>query len=420
MKNVITTFLFLIVCTLAGAQQFIPNYDESKVPQYTLPDPLIFNNGSGVTSREDWNKRRAEIYRLFESEVYGICPEWKGKMISSEISSDPHALNDLAIRREVKIELINGSRKLGFTLLIYLPHSSKPVPVFLGYNFGGNHTVTDEPGISVTTSWVRNDSSEGVTRNRATEAGRGRAASQWQVRELISRGYGLVTLYYGDIDPDFDDGFHNGVHGLYDIRRDSSSWGSIAAWAWGLSRVMDWIEKTPSIDPGRVIVFGHSRLGKTALWAGASDKRFAMAISNDSGCGGAALSKRLFGETVGSINSAFPHWFCTNFRKYDGKEGKLPVDQHELIALIAPRPVYVASAEDDKWADPRGEFLSCLFASPVYHFLGYKGFPASEMPEVNTPVMGDIGYHIRTGGHDVKLFDWQQYLNFADLHLKKG
>ena len=419
MKKVFITIIFLEIFLVSYSQQDKANYDELKIPPYTLPDPLIFNDGSRVSTKEEWAKRRSELFTTFENEVYGFSPEWKGKISASELSSDLHALNDKAIRREVKIKLQNGSRELNFTLLIYLPHASKPVPVFLGYNFGGNHTVSDEPGISVTSSWVRNSADDGITDNKATAAGRGKSASQWQVREIISRGYGLVTLYYGDIDPDFDDGFKNGVHGLYGQKPSSTSWGSIAAWAWGLSRVMDWIETNPSIDARKVIVMGHSRLGKTALWAGAADKRFAIVISNNSGCGGAALSKRIYGETVGIINTSFPHWFCDNFNKYNEKEVNLPVDQHELLALIAPRPVYVASAEDDKWADPKGEFLACVNASPVYVLLGLKGLPVTEMPAINSPVTGDIGYHVRSGGHDVTLYDWQRYLDFADYHLKK-
>jgi hypothetical protein len=419
MKNLISLFILLSAGLALTAQQSAVISDESKVPPYILPDPLIFNDGSKVVLKTEWEKRRSEIFRLFEDEVYGISPNWNGELSATDLSVKKNALNNTAVRKEIKLTLKNGQKEFNMIILLYLPHSQKPVPVFLGCNFGGNHTVTDEPDIHITSSWIRNDEKAGITDHKATEAGRGRDASSWQVNEIISKGYGLATVFYGDIDPDFDDGFKNRVHSLYDQKPSPTSWGTVAAWAWGLSRVLDYLETNQDVDSKRVIVMGHSRLGKAALWAGASDRRFAMVISNNSGCGGAALSKRVYGETVGAINSMFPHWFCDNFNKYNDKEDLLPVDQHELIALIAPRPVYVASAEDDQWADPKGEFLSCLNANPVYKLLNNKGLPIDEMPKVNTPAMGLIGYHIRTGGHAVKLYDWQNYLTFADLHLKK-
>jgi hypothetical protein len=414
----ILLILSSVICSVK-AQNADFQYDESKVPSYTLPDPLVFNEGTRVRDQKDWDKRRAEILGIFENEVYGISPEWEGRATATEVNVNQNALEGTAIRKDVKLNLRNGNKELDIMILIYLPRKAKPVPVFLGYNFGGNHTVTEEKDIPVTKSWVRNNATAGITDNKALESGRGRDASAWQVREIIKRGYGLVTVYYGDVDPDFDDGFKNGVHSLFDLEPNANSWGSIAGWAWGLSRIMDWIETNPAIDSKKVIVMGHSRLGKTSLWAGATDKRFSVVISNNSGCGGAALSNRKYGETVNRINTSFPHWFSDNFNKYNNKEETLPVDQHQLIALMAPRPVYVASAADDQWADPKGEFLSCVEATPVYRLLEKEGLPAKEMPPLNSPVVGTIGYHIRSGGHAVTLYDWQQYLDFADLHLKK-
>jgi hypothetical protein len=388
------------------AQNKPVNYNESEVPAYTLPDPLRFANGTEVKDTLEWlNKRRPGILSLFETEIYGKTPGRSIQARYTMLSEDTTALHGNAIRKQVRIDFPAEPRAPSMMLLIFQPKSTTPVPVFLGLNFNGNHTIIPDTGIIISKAW------------QASSHTRGQDSLSWPVRSFVGHGFALATIYYGDIVEDENNGFRNGIQPVFyspgQTAPKPDEWGAIGAWAWGLSRAMDYLENDRSIDAKKVAVFGHSRLGKTALWAGAQDSRFAIVISNNSGCGGAALSRRIFGETVGSINEMFPHWFCGNFKKYNDKESDLPVDQHMLFALIAPRPVYVTSAQDDLWADPRGEFLGVLNADPVYHLFGKQGLPVSEMPPVNSPVMGTLGYHIRTGPHALTFYDWDRFIEFA-------
>ena len=410
--------------TARAQAKFVANYDAARVPQYVLPDSLMAMDGKRISSARAWQtKRRPELLRLFESEVYGRAPRAKFKTRFEVTSVEPRALGGKATRKEVSVLFSRNGRDHKMDLLVYLPNQIKTaVPVFIGLNFFGNHSIHPDPGITLSTNWMRSSPDLGVVNHRATEAARGARSSRWPIETILERGYGLATIYYGDLVPDDAvSGLPQGIHRLFfdgvDPEPQGDEWGAIAAWAWGLSRAMDYFEKDKEIDHKRVAVMGHSRLGKTALWAGATDSRFAIVISNNSGCGGAALSRRQFGGTVARIKTAFPHWFCGNFKKYSGNEQALPVDQHQLIALVAPRPVYVASADEDLWADPRGEFLAALHAEPVYQLFGLPGLGVNAMPPLNRSVGGFIGYHIRAGKHDVTGFDWEQYLAFADRHF---
>jgi hypothetical protein len=422
--------LVSILSLMASLGQAAPpptHTDEARVPAYTLPDPLRFPDGTAVATAADWvDRRRPQLLAEFTEQMFGKAPPAPKKIKFQVVSESDQALHGTAIRKEIEIVLADEPQPVTMTMLLYVPKSERPVAAFWGLNFQGNQTVTTEPEVRINPNWMDNKTPN-VVDHRATEASRGQQANRWPLEMIVGRGYAVATAYYGDIDPDFDDGFQNGIHAA--LRKPgqkqpaADEWGSIAAWAWGMSRGLDYLEQDPLIDGQRVAVIGHSRLGKTALWAGATDPRFALVISNNSGCGGAALSRRIFGETVGAINHNFPHWFCANFKQYSENEAALPIDQHELLALIAPRPVYVASASEDLWADPKGEFLATVHADPVYRLLGTDGLggsaPPAAMPAAEQPLKtGAIGYHLRSGKHDITAYDWQQYLDFADRHLK--
>ncbi|MBE6181627.1 MAG: acetylxylan esterase [Rikenellaceae bacterium] len=372
------------------------NYDESKVPSYTLPDPLVFNNGKQVKNERQWQKkRRKEIIEIFAQEMYGHVPA-KTKGIHFNVVSEKTVYNGLAIRKVVRI-FLDSSDKHWFDVLIHLPAAPNgPVPVFVGLNFQGNDATLDD-----------------------------RASRRWPYEQIVKAGYGVATAWRDSVEPD---GKETKIYQAENVCRDGGirawynqggDWGAISAWSWGLSRIMDYLETDPVVDVSKVTVIGHSRLGKAALWAGANDIRFAMVISNNSGCCGAAISRRVFGESFRTIIKNYPHWFTKEFYKYTNKEAEFPADQHWLAALAAPRPLYITSATKDRWADPKGEWLTAWHVSPVYALFGFKGV-GNEMPKPNTPdQQGRVGYHLRSGKHDIISYDWGQFIRFADRHYYK-
>ena len=399
------------------------NIDESKVPDYKLPDPLICNNGTKVTTVRQWEKqRRPEILELFSAQMYGRTPKEKIKVTCETLSENPDFCNGKATAKQVKFIFTNGRKQVEAILLLVLPNKpTGKTPVFVAYNFGGNHSTCYDPSIAYPPSFPLLGIPE------QSEGGRGNRTSSWPYELILDRGYGVATMYYQDIYHDFAefDKLHFEEYSVaalfsdYDpVGTKADRWQALGAWAWGSSRIVDYLETQKRVDTDKIIIMGHSRLGKAALWAGAQDKRFKIVISNNSGSCGAALSKRVFGESVARI-LRHPHWFCPYFSRYAHNEADLPFDQHELIALIAPRHVYIASAEEDYGADPNGEFLSGYHASPVYELYGLKGPGVSKQPPVNQPIMNDVGYHIRTGGHAVTDYDWTCYMNFADKHFRK-
>jgi len=414
MPYLILVFLLFSFGNVYSQEAF--NYDESKAGNYTLPS--FFKNSDTRQLKQKWEStRRNEILNLFQENVYGKFPG-KLKGMHFEIRKiDSLALSGTAISKQVRI-YFTPEQAYYMDVLVYLPNkSAKPVPVFVGLNFKGNQSIHTDSSIILSEKHpelLKN------TKKPQTQLIRGEQVERWEADTLIKHGYGLATAYYGDLELDYPEGWKTGIRTSLqtELGIKPDEWGAISAWAWGLSRIMDYLETDKQVDAGKIIVHGHSRLGKAALWVGANDTRFAAVISNNSGEGGAALSRRWFGETINRINGNFPHWFIDKYKTYNNNAQVLPVDQHMLLGLIAPRPLYVASATKDLWADPQGEFLSAKNAEFVYSLYGKKGLMTNEIPTPDSPVGETIRYHIRTGKHNILLYDWLQYIDFANQTLK--
>lgn len=408
-------FLCLMVQLSSEAQRpFVPNYDESKVIKASYPSALVDAKGQGIQDLKAWEKQKTQWLSLFAKEMYGPVPKTK-LSLSHRLVSKTEVLQGKAWQYVWELTF---AKKYQVRVLGVLPKSSSKVPVFLGLNFCGNHTSSTDPNIPLFEGYtVCHDPQHP---KEALANSRGSWASRWPYEAIVNAGFGSITMACGDFEQDYPNGYQTGVRGLLakELGLESKDWTAIGAWAWGLIQGMNFLEQCPEVDAKKVIVHGHSRLGKAALWAAANEPRFAAIISNESGEGGAALSRRNFGESLGRITSSFPHWFLPSYAQYDGKEMELPFDQHILLSLMAPRPLYVASAQEDLWADPRGEFLGAQMTEPVYQLYGKKGLAGMEFPAVNQPIGHWVRYHIREGKHDINAYDWTQYLNFAQAFFK--
>jgi hypothetical protein len=393
------------------------NYDEGLAGAYMLPDPLVLANGKRVSDAKTWyEKRRPEIVRLFEENQFGRSPGRPSGMSFEVFDPGTPALDGKALRRQVTIHFTEAKTGPKMDLLIYLPaNASKPAPLLLNLSFTANCSAVDDPGIRAGEIWGKE--------KKRVPANRGMGFGRLNVAPFLAQGIGVATVYYGDIDPDFPEGLPNGVRALYlkpgQTAPAPEEWGSIAAWGWGLSRAMDYLETDKGVDAKRVAIIGVSRLGKTVLWAGARDTRFAMVIASCSGEGGAALSRRNYGETIKHLNVRYGYQFCANYQRYGDNVPGFPVDAHMLLSLIAPRPLLLQTGDKDVWSDPKGEFLAAVAAGPVYRLLGKQGLTTDRMPVAGEPILGTLAYSMHAGGHGTIPSDWDLFLKFFATHLQK-
>jgi hypothetical protein len=396
MKNLKIFCLFLIIFSSLQSG-YAQNYDESKVGDYQLPELLVAETGQTISTSEQWEKiRRPEILNLFEDHVYGQVPKDFDDIRFKVTKQDKKAMDGKATLKKVAITVTRNNKSVTMNLLMFTPNKvKKQVPMFLVINHRGIKTMD-----------VARQNKDGF----------------WPAEEVIEAGYGISGFDVIDVSPDDKVKFTEGIlDQIYheQLEMDNGMRG-LGAWGWGAARAIDYFEKDKSVDASKIISVGHSRGGKSSLWFGAQDKRVAITVSNESGNSGAALSRRNFGETVERITTNFPYWFCPNYRQYAGNEDKLPIDQHMLIALIAPRAVYVASAAEDLWADPKGQYLALKEAQPVFNLYGIKTNLPPEMPDVNQQIIrSHTGFHNREGKHNMTPYDWQQFIRFADVYFDR-
>jgi len=391
MKSLQLALLFIALAANSQAQ----NYDEAKVPSYTLPDALLSLDGKRITTKKQWEtSRRPEVLRLFADNVYGQIPKVYSAIKFTLTNEDKAAMGGKAHLKQVQIEVTHRQKSLTINLVLFTPNQVQgPAPAFLLIN----HRDKDN-----------------------TDPTRTVKSDFWPAELLIDEGFAIAAFHVSEVAPDNKDTFQHGVlQQLYPEQLDmDNGMRALGAWGWGASRVMDYLQQDVQIDKNKVAVIGHSRGGKAALWCGAQDQRFALVVSSCSGNGGSSLSRRRYGERVKMTNTAFPHWFAPRFSQYNDREEALPIDQHELLALIAPRAVYVGTASEDKWADPLGSFLALKNAESVYALYGIGPLPTTVQPAVNMPVFNTtLGYHLREGAHNLTRYDWQQYLTFARRHF---
>ena len=395
------------------------NYDEAKVGTYTAPDAMKLANGKPVRNAKTWYaKRRPEIEQIFLTQQYGRDPGRPQGERFELTDKGTQALGGKAIRKQVTIRFSDDDAWPKIHLLIYLPADvKKPVPMFFSISFGAVQNAVDDPGITPQTVWDPKT-------NARIAPPTGRNFGRVPVSKFIDAGIGVATFYYGDVDPDYLGGFSNGIRARYlksgQTERAPDDWGAIAAWAWGMSRVEDYFETDKDINAKSVAIHGVSRLGKTVMWAGAHDQRFAAVIASCSGEGGAALSRRDYGETIAHLTAPtrYPYQFAANYAKYGGFPDMAPMDANLLIALIAPRPLLLQTGSTDKWSDPKGEFLSAVAAAPVYKLLGKDPLDTDVWPEAKQPILHDLAYYMHDGPHGMVPSDWEIYVEFLKMHLR--